>query len=144
MYYLYHGLSWPHILHVAVSEEGKIVGYVLAKLEDDDQDKKNKKDIEAHITSLSVLRTHRKLGLATKLMRAAHYQMIKVFKCTRCSLRVRVTNRAAITLYQDILGYRIHDIEKEYYADKENAYDMQIDLRPKELQTDDNEPAFLN
>jgi peptide alpha-N-acetyltransferase len=98
MYYLYHGLSWPHILHVAVSEEGKIVGYVLAKLEDDDE-KKNKKDIEAHITSLSVLRTHRKLGLATKLMRAAQHQMVTVFKCTRCSLRVRVTNRAAITLY---------------------------------------------
>ena len=131
MYYLYHGLSWPHILHVAVSEEGKIVGYVLAKLEDDDDNKK-KKDVEAHITSLSVLRTHRKLGLATKLMRAAHNQMIKVFGCTRCSLRVRVTNRAAITLYQDILGYRIHDIEKEYYADKENASDMQIDLRPKD------------
>ena len=35
------------------------------------------------------------------------------------------------TLYKDILGYEIHDIEKEYYADKENAYDMQCDLRPK-------------
>jgi len=40
MYYLYHSLSWPHILFVAESEEGKIVGYVMAKLEDDDNDKK--------------------------------------------------------------------------------------------------------
>jgi len=75
MYYLYHGLSWPHILHVAVSEEGKIVGYVMAKLEDDDNSEKAKKDdkIEAHITSLSVLRTHRKMGIATRLMKAAHH-----------------------------------------------------------------------
>ena len=131
MYYLYHGLSWPHILHVALSEEGKVVGYVLAKLEDDD-DKKNKKDIEAHITSLSVLRTHRKLGLATKLMRSAHHQMVNVFKATCCSLRVRVTNRSAITLYRDILGYKIHDTEKAYYADKEDAFDMRIDLRTPE------------
>jgi peptide alpha-N-acetyltransferase len=127
MYYLYHILSWPHILHVAESSEGKIVGYVMAKLEDDDE-KKKKNDIEAHITSLSVLRTHRKLGIATKLMRAAHHQMITVYKCTRCSLRVRVTNRAAITLYKDILGYKICDIEKEYYADKEDAFDMQCAL----------------
>jgi peptide alpha-N-acetyltransferase len=74
MYYLYHSLSWPHILHVAESEEGKIVGYVMAKLEDDNDDKKkNDGKVEAHITSLSVLRTHRKLGVATRLMRAAHH-----------------------------------------------------------------------
>ena len=74
MYYLYHILSWPHIIHVAESEEGKIVGYVMAKMSEDD-DNKNKKYKEAHVTSLSVLRTHRKLGIATKLMKAAHFQM---------------------------------------------------------------------
>ena len=96
----------------------------MAKMEDDENEKKKSKDVEAHITSLSVLRTHRKLGIATKLMRAAHHQMTTVYGCTKCSLRVRVTNRAAISLYQDILGYIIHDKEKEYYADKEDAFDM--------------------
>ena len=95
----------------------------MAKLEDDD-DKKN--GIEAHVTSLSVLRTHRKLGIATKLMRASHHQMKNVFNCDSCSLRVRVTNRAAISLYNRVLGYEIMDIDKEYYADKEDAYDMRI------------------
>jgi hypothetical protein len=33
-YYLYHSLSWPQLLHVAESN-GKIVGYVLAKLDED-------------------------------------------------------------------------------------------------------------
>lgn len=30
-YYYYHILSWPHLLHVA-EIDGKIVGYVLAKM----------------------------------------------------------------------------------------------------------------
>ena len=123
---------------MAQSEEGKIVGYVMAKMEDDENDKKKSKDIEAHITSLSVLRTHRKLGIATKLMRAAHHQMVTVYGCTKCSLRVRVTNRAAISLYKDILGYVVHDKEKEYYADKEDAYDMQCDLRTPDQKAKDS------
>merc|ERR1712060_900987 len=40
------------------------------------------------------------------------------------SLHVRYTNRAAFTLYSQTLGFEIHDIEKGYYADKEDAYDM--------------------
>jgi len=31
-------------------------------------------------------------------------------------------------LYKDILGYKIHDVETAYYADKEDAYDMRCDL----------------
>jgi len=40
------------------------------------------------------------------------------------SLHVRVTNRAAFSLYSSVLGFEIHDVEKQYYADKEDAYDM--------------------
>jgi peptide alpha-N-acetyltransferase len=31
-YYSYHYLSWPSLLHVAENADGKIIGYVLAKL----------------------------------------------------------------------------------------------------------------
>ena len=54
--------------------------------------------------------------------------MIDVLKSHSCSLRVRVTNRAAISLYQNVLGYKINDVEKNYYADGEDAYDMSIDF----------------
>tara|TARA_B110000285_G_scaffold160047_1_gene178705 strand:- start:231 stop:686 length:456 start_codon:yes stop_codon:yes gene_type:complete len=124
-YYIYHMLSWPALLHVAETDDGRIVGYVLAKLEDEDDSKKNKK-VEAHVTSLSVLRSHRKLGIATKLMRATHRQMPRVYGVDSCTLRVRVTNRAAYTLYKEVLGYTIRDIEKNYYADGEDAYDMEL------------------
>jgi len=71
-YYLYHILSWPQLLYVAEDYNGRIVGYVLAKMEEETT------DCHGHITSLAVLRTHRKLGLATKLMTAAQNAMEQV------------------------------------------------------------------
>ena len=65
-YYLYHALSWPSLLQVA-DVDGAVVGYGLAKLDEECTD-----EVRGHITSLAVVRTHRKLGLAATLMRAAH------------------------------------------------------------------------
>ena len=73
-YYLYHALSWPQLSYVAVDvsrpkktpyDPPKIVGYVLAKMEEEPVNGIQ----HGHITSLSVMRTHRRLGLAEKLMR---------------------------------------------------------------------------
>jgi ribosomal protein S18 acetylase RimI-like enzyme len=80
--------------------------------------------VHGHITSLAVLRTHRKLGIAAKLMRAAHDAMAAVFDAEYCSLHVRVSNQAAIHLYVDVLGYEKKDVERAYYADGEDAHDM--------------------
>ncbi len=121
-YYMYHILSWPQLLWVAEDYDGKIVGYVLAKMEDDAEIP------HGHITSLSVLRSHRKLGLATKLMSAAAKQMEAVFNGEYVSLHVRKTNTAAFHLYSQTLGFENHGIEKGYYADGEDAYDMRKTL----------------
>lgn len=85
-YYLYHALTWPQLSFVAVvrprgghktkssgpgmagdvtGEYPKVVGYVLAKMEEEPTDGKQ----HGHITSLSVMRTHRRLGIAERLMR---------------------------------------------------------------------------
>ncbi|KAG6499245.1 N-terminal acetyltransferase A complex catalytic subunit NAA10-like [Zingiber officinale] len=123
-YYLYHILSWPQLLFVAEDYDGRIVGYVLAKMEEDASE-----PCHGHITSLAVLRTHRKLGLATKLMTAAQNAMESVFGAEYVSLHVRRSNRAAFTLYTSSLSYRIHDVEAKYYADGEDAYDMRKQLK---------------
>jgi peptide alpha-N-acetyltransferase len=152
-YYMYHFLSWPQLIHVAENHKGQIVGYVLAKMEEDAV------PAHGHITSLAVLRTYRKCGIATNLMRQAHARMQEAFgvpysyilyvqthvhpymcilsveiffinymhtnlKATYCSLHVRYTNMAAFHLYSQTLAYKIHDIEKGYYADGEDAYSM--------------------
>ncbi|KAG1435511.1 hypothetical protein G6F56_013948 [Rhizopus delemar] len=58
-----------------------------------------------HITSLSVMRTYRRLGIAQKLMTQSTLNMSQVFGAHYVSLHVRKTNRAAIGLYRDTLKF---------------------------------------
>lgn len=81
-----------------------------------------------HITSLSVMRTHRRLGLAEKLMRQSQRAMAETFGAHYVSLHVRVSNTAALHLYRDTLGFKVDKIEAKYYADGEDAYSMRMDL----------------
>mmetsp|Transcript_82532 Transcript_82532/g.220591 ORF Transcript_82532/g.220591 Transcript_82532/m.220591 type:complete len:183 (-) Transcript_82532:41-589(-) len=128
-YYMYHVLSWPQLLHVAESA-GKIVGYVLAKM-----DETNTSD--GHITSIAVLRPFRKLGLATKLMQAAQKAMVECFGAKRVSLHVRVSNRAALGLYRRSLGFEVVSREHRYYRiEPEDAFFMR-----KTLQSEPAEPS---
>nr|CAG4638741.1 EOG090X0DSH [Cyclestheria hislopi] len=122
-YYFYHGLSWPQLSYVAEDEKGKIVGYVLAKMEEDSED-----DPHGHITSLAVKRSHRRLGLAQKLMDQASRSMVECFNAKYVSLHVRKSNRAALNLYTNTLKFSISEVEPKYYADGEDAYAMKRDL----------------
>ncbi|EGZ09999.1 hypothetical protein PHYSODRAFT_564396 [Phytophthora sojae] len=124
-YYYYHIMTWPQLLYVAEERGGKIVGYVLAKMEEEASVP------HGHITSLAVLRTHRKCGLATKLMQAAQRAMVESFGAEYVSLHVREGNVAAIHLYRKTLKYQVYDIEKGYYADGEDAYDMRMPFTEK-------------
>ncbi|CAI2174337.1 19042_t:CDS:10 [Funneliformis geosporum] len=124
-YYFYHALSWPQLSFVAEDHKGRIVGYVLAKMEEDPEEAPH-----GHITSLSVMRTYRRLGVAEKLMTQAQRNMVEVFNAQYVSLHVRKSNRAALNLYKDTLKFGIHKIEDKYYADGEDAFAMRKDLQP--------------
>ncbi|KAF2161644.1 hypothetical protein M409DRAFT_28039 [Zasmidium cellare ATCC 36951] len=146
-YYMYHALSWPQLSYVAVDvsrpkktpyDAPKIVGYVLAKMEEDPQDGIQ----HGHITSLSVMRTHRRLGLAEKLMRQSQRAMFETYNAVYVSLHVRVSNVAALALYRDTLGFKVGGIEAKYYADGEDAYSMRMDLdylREEALDAEDSD-----
>uniref|UniRef100_A0A8C2E7V6 N-terminal amino-acid N(alpha)-acetyltransferase NatA n=1 Tax=Cyprinus carpio TaxID=7962 RepID=A0A8C2E7V6_CYPCA len=122
-YYFYHGLSWPQLSYIAEDENGKIVGYVLAKMEEDPDDVPH-----GHITSLAVKRSHRRLGLAQKLMDQASRAMIENFNAKYVSLHVRKSNRAALHLYSNTLKFQISEVEPKYYADGEDAFAMKRNL----------------
>lgn len=124
------------MLWVAEDFDGKIVGYVLAKMEEDESRPKH-----GHITSLSVLRTHRKRGIATALMRRSQQEMQDVFEAEYVSLHVRRSNRAAFHLYNVTLKYEINDVEKGYYADGEDAYDMRCYFRKEKGESSEESPA---
>ena len=128
-YYMYHGLSWPQLSFVAEDHRGEIVGYVLgniivlltlifslkykcccfkniktkiiiAKMEEEFED-----DPHGHITSLAVKRSHRRLGLAQKLMDQTARAMVETFNAKYVSLHVRKSNRAALNLYKMALKF---------------------------------------
>ena len=120
-YYIYHYLSWPSLLHVAEDNNKKIVGYVLAKLEDEEV---KSGEVQGQITSISVLRTYRRLGVASKLMNHAINMLQEYFDADFVSLNVRVSNRPALNLYHKNLGFEVIGIDKEYYMDREDAYKM--------------------
>ncbi|EEH07161.1 conserved hypothetical protein [Histoplasma capsulatum G186AR] len=133
-YYLYHALSWPQLSFVAVvrpkhnslkNEYPKVVGYVLAKMEEEPTDG----IAHGHITSLSVMRTHRRLGIAERLMKMSQRAMAESHRAEYVSLHVRVSNNAALHLYRDTLGFEVEKIEAKYYADGEDAYAMRMNLR---------------
>lgn len=57
-------------------------------------------------------------------MKASEYAMMKIYDAEYVSLHVRVSNRAAIGLYRDVLGFKVDKVDTAYYADGEDAYDM--------------------
>ncbi|CAD0109195.1 unnamed protein product [Aureobasidium uvarum] len=136
-YYMYHAMSWPQLSYVAVDtpyDPPKIVGYVLAKMEEEPSDGIP----HGHITSLSVMRTHRRLALLSYTERA----MAETYGAKYVSLHVRVSNKAALALYRDTLGFKVDGTEAKYYADGEDAYGMKMELdhlKPKPGDWDDED-----
>lgn len=131
-YYLYQAISWPHGSFVATvptsSGSERIVGYVMAKIEDENVSENDKTPLQAHIISISVMRSYRRMGVAKKLLRLSLKTLYETFNAKVVSLHVRESNKAALHLYRDSLGFEIIDIESKYYADGEDAYSMKADL----------------
>ncbi|KAJ2931741.1 hypothetical protein H1R20_g5358, partial [Candolleomyces eurysporus] len=119
-------MTWPQLSFVAEDPQGRIVGYILAKI---DEETAEGQAPHGHVTSISVLRSYRRLGIAKKLMLQSQEAMASVYKVSYVSLHVRKSNRAALALYRDTLGFTVKDIEKKYYADGEDAYAMQLSLK---------------
>ncbi|KAJ6631860.1 acyl-CoA N-acyltransferase [Mycena sp. CBHHK59/15] len=117
-FWIYHAMTWPQISFVAEDNKGRIVGYVLAKMWRSD----------GHVNSISVLRSDRRLGLARKLMHLSQEAMVTIYDANFVSLHVRKSNKPAIVLYSDSLGFRVAKVEKKYYGDGEDALCLRLDL----------------
>ncbi|RPD57165.1 acyl-CoA N-acyltransferase [Lentinus tigrinus ALCF2SS1-7] len=125
-YYIFYLLSSPQLSYVA-EDKGRIVGYILARM---DEEVAQGEEPHGHVVSISVLRSYRRLGLAKRLMVQSQEAMAGVYRAAYVTLHVRKSNRAALSLYRDSLGYQIHEAEKGYYADGEDAYVMRCALEP--------------
>lgn len=125
-----------------VNKGEKVIGYVLAKMNDDPD--AADQTLNGHITSLSVMRTYRRMGVAEKLMRQALFALAEVFQAEYVSLHVRQSNQAALHLYRDTLEFEVLEIERGYYLDGEDAYSMKkvldvVKMLPSKFQKTDVE-----
>ena len=103
--------------------EGKVVGYVMARIEYGFSHlKKLGLSRKGHIVSVAVMEQHRGKGIGSLLMLKAQEAMAAK-GATECYLEVRVSNTEAVNLYQR-LAYRTAGRLEAYYKDGEAALVM--------------------
>ena len=54
--------------------------------------------------------------------------MCTIYNARKVTLHVRISNVAALKLYQDTLGFETSGIEAKYYGDGEDAFAMHKNL----------------
>jgi [ribosomal protein S18]-alanine N-acetyltransferase len=103
------------VVYVEAGGAGRVSGYLVSwRVED-----------ELHIANLAVHPERRKRGIAEKLL---HHCLNAEADAAWAGLEVRVSNRAALTLYRK-LGFRQTGVRREYYADsREDALVMTKNL----------------
>ncbi len=74
---------------------------------------------EGHIVSVAVLPAWRRKGIASQLVEEL-YKIFRKYGKKRVKLEVRLSNKAAIALYEN-LGFERQKIVKKYYEDGEDA-----------------------
>jgi [ribosomal protein S18]-alanine N-acetyltransferase len=82
----------------------------------------------AEISTIGVHKAHQRKGYARQMLKKIHHH------CATCGvhqifLEVRVSNQAAIALYESF-GYKVTKVRKNYYSDNhEDAYEMMAEVR---------------
>ncbi len=125
-FFEYHLENWPKAFLVA-EVDGKIVGYVMSRVELGAGFLSGFLVKRGHIVSIAVLEGYRRRGIGEKLMRLAMEAMKTEYGATEVYLEVRVSNKPAIKLYEK-LGFKIVRVLEKYYSDGEDAYLMAVKL----------------
>jgi ribosomal-protein-alanine N-acetyltransferase len=87
---------------------------------------------EAELYNLAVDPNHRQQGVGRALLEAAQRRLMQA-GVKRIFLEVRVSNKAAMSLYSAI-GFAIHSRRENYYRDPpEDAYVLALELNPPHL-----------
>ena len=104
-------LTWPEIIRIKAMDEGRMIGFVAG------EPRSSRK--EFWIATIAVDPHFQRRGIGRKLLRACEQQA----KVQQLKLTVRISNQAAISLYEKE-GYRTLDIWKGYYVDGEDGLVM--------------------
>jgi len=114
---------------IVANVAGEIVGYIMCRIEAGlpslglfSLTKRG------HVISVAVLPAYQRKGIGEALMQEAMLGM-RQYKARECYLEVRMSNDAAIKLYQK-LGFETSRTVHSYYADGEDAAIMTRKLPP--------------
>ena len=123
-YFFYKSIldNFPESFLVATNSHGRIVGYVMWRVERIPAKDSLRLLSKGHLVSIAVSTASRRKGIASDLLNNS-MPAIEKSNITEFVLEVRVSNYGAIDLYKTF-GFEIESIKKKYYRDGENAYFM--------------------
>jgi len=118
---------YPEAFYVAETR-GKVVGYIMCRMEGGISNFGLRWARRGHIVSVAVLSEYRRQKVASKLISEAMKALESVYAAKEVILEVRVTNHAAIQLY-DKLDFKKLRTLQNYYRNGEDAQLMAIKLK---------------
>ncbi len=125
-FWMDHLRMWGKAFLVAEAD-GKVVGYVMTRVENLFCFFSKGLCKVGHIISIAVRPEFRRRGVGRVLMEEVLRRLKEVYGAEEVYLEVRVSNEAAIKLYEK-LGFKKVKILRHYYADGEDAYLMAREL----------------
>jgi len=130
-YFFYKSIldNFPESFLVAQNYAGKIIGYIMWRVEKAPSLDSLRYANQGHLVSIAVSKEYRKRGAAKALLSNSMIA-IKKYKIQEYVLEVRVSNYNAIKLYEQF-NFQIINIKKNYYRDGENAYYMTLKAKKK-------------
>jgi ribosomal-protein-alanine N-acetyltransferase len=125
-YFFYKSIldNYPESFLVACDDNGKVIGYIMWRVEKSPAIHSLKLINKGHLVSIAVLKDFRRLGVATALLNNS-MKNVKKHKIHEFVLEVRVSNYSAINLYRKF-NFATNSIKERYYRDGENAYFMTL------------------
>jgi len=130
-YFFYKSIldNFPESFLLAQNDQGKIVGYIMWRVEKSPSLDSLRYINKGHLVSIAVSQDYRKRGIAKSLLTHS-MQAIKKYKTHEYVLEVRVSNYNAVKLYEQF-KFQIANIKKNYYRDGENAYYMTLKTKKR-------------
>jgi len=104
---------------------GKIIGYIMWRVEKGPANFGLEYVKKGHLVSLAVLNEYRCHGVASTLLTTS-MSFVKDYGVAEYVLEVRVSNIAAVKLYEKKHGYNKIRIINHYYRDGEDAFYMYV------------------
>ena len=122
-FFVYHLENWPDAFIVAEAPDGRLVGYIMSRVETGIGYLTKFITNKGHVISIAVDPPYRRRGIAQALLTTSMKAMKEKYGGKEVFLEVRVSNTPAIKLYEK-LGFKKIKRIIAYYSDGEDAYIM--------------------